>query len=85
MSKKEDTQIWEMSYEAKFIKFAWKFGTQNLVATCTLNLSWNLGHFPKSILGNLYIFQSSRSQDSNASNGVQIRAKTRKSWVFETN
>ena len=83
--KNEQVKTDRIVGEAKFIKFAWKFGTQNLVATYTLNLSWNLGHLPKSNLGNLYIFQSSRSQDSNASNGVQIRAKTRKSWVFETN
>ena len=38
MIKKKDMQIWEMRHEANLIKFAWKFGTQNLVATCTLNL-----------------------------------------------
>ena len=32
----------------------WKFGTQNLVATCTLNLKSNLEYFPKSILYILY-------------------------------
>ena len=36
----------------------WKFGTQNLVATCTLTLKQTLEHFPKSILGKLYIFRS---------------------------
>ena len=59
MIKKEDMKIWEMRHEANLIKFAWKFGTQNLVATCTLNLMWNLEYFLKSILGKLYIFWSS--------------------------
>ena len=34
---------------------AWKFGTQNLVVTCTLILRTNLEYFPKFILGILYI------------------------------
>ena len=46
---------WTMRHEARFIKFAWKFGTQNLVATCTLTLRKHLEYFPKSILGKLYI------------------------------
>ena len=31
------------------------------------------------------LFRNSRSQESNASNGVQIRAKTKKLWPFEDN
>ena len=33
---------------------AWKFGTQNLVTTCTLTLKQNLEHFSKYILSKLY-------------------------------
>ena len=36
----------------------WKFRTQNLVASCTLTLKWNLEHFMKSILGKLYIISN---------------------------
>ena len=45
-----DNEAWN-----KFIKFAWKFGIENLVATCTLDLRQNLEYFMKSILGILYI------------------------------
>ena len=34
---------------------AWKFRTQNLVATCIMTLRINLEYFSKSILGILYI------------------------------
>ena len=50
-SKKEGTKTWEMRHEAKFIKFVWKFGTQNLVVTCTLALRWKFGALPKVNLG----------------------------------
>ena len=39
----------------KIHQVAWKFKTQNLVVTCTLNLRKNLEYFPKSILVILYI------------------------------
>ena len=38
-------------------------------------------HFGQAI----YCVQSSRSQESNASNSAQIRAKKRKVWAFEAN
>ena len=69
----------------KIHKVAWKFRTQNLVATYALNLRKNLQHFSKSILVKPYIFQRSRSQKSNATNGVQIKAKIRKLCTFEAN
>ena len=50
-----DNEAWR-----KLIKFAWKFGIQNLVVTCTLNLRWNLEHFLKSILGMLFIVSKLR-------------------------
>ena len=50
---------------------AWKFITQNLVATYTLTSRTNLEYFLESILDLLYIFRSG-SQKSNTSNGVQI-------------
>ena len=41
---------------------AWKFGTHNLVAICTLALREILEYFLKSILGKLYyIFQEIRN------------------------
>ena len=40
----------------KIHQVAWKFGTQNLVATCTLILRKILEHFTKFILCILYIF-----------------------------
>ena len=44
-----------------------------------LSTSWSLFHA-------YYIsFRSSRSQESNASNSVQIRAETKKLWPFEDN
>ena len=62
----------------------WKFGTQNLVATCILTLKKILEYFLKSILGNLYIFfRSFGSSKSNALNGVQIGAEMKKLWSFE--
>ena len=64
---------------------AWKFRTQNLVTTYTLTLRINLEHFLESILDILYIFRSSESQKSNASNGVQIRVAMKKLWSFEDN
>ena len=47
---------------SQFNKFAWKLGTQNLVATSTLTLRRNLEHFPKSILGKLYTFEAKWSK-----------------------
>ena len=64
---------------------AWKFRTQNLVVTYTLNLRKNLEHFLESILDILYIFQISGSQESNASNSVQIGVEMKKLWPFEDN
>ena len=52
---------------------AWKFRTQNLKTTCTLTLRTNLEYLLKSILG-ILSFQSSRNQESNALNSVQIGA-----------
>ena len=64
----------------------WKFGTQNLMVTRTLTLRKNLEYFPKSILDILYIsFRSSGSQESNASNDVQIKIEMNKLWPFEDN
>ena len=64
---------------------AWKFRTQNLVVTYTLNLRKNLEHFLESILDILYIFQILGSQESNASNSVQIGVEMKKLWPFEDN
>ena len=52
-----------MRHEARFIKFAWKFGTQNLVATYTLTLMKRLEYFQKSILGKPYIVLKSKIQN----------------------
>ena len=64
---------------------AWKFITQNLMVTYTLPLRTNLKHFLESIFDILYIFRSSESEKSNASNGVQIRVAMKKLWSFEDN
>ena len=64
---------------------AWKFITQNLVVTYTLNLRINLEYFLKSILGILLSFRNSGSQKSNTSNNVQIGAEMKKLWPFEDN
>ena len=69
----------------KIHKVAWKFRTQNLVATYALNLRKILEYFSKSVLVKPYIFQRSGSQKSNASNGVQIKVKIRKLYTFEAN
>ena len=39
--------LWTMRHETRFIKFAWKIGTQNLVAICTLTLRQYLEYFPE--------------------------------------
>ena len=44
-----------MTHETRFITFAWKFGTPNLMVTYTLILRLHLKYIPKSILGKLYI------------------------------
>ena len=47
---------WDMKQDSA----AWKFGTQNLVATYTLTLRTNLEYFAKSILDMLYIISKLR-------------------------
>ena len=42
-----------MKHEARLSKFAWKFGTQNLVATCTLTLRQHLEYCPKVHFGQI--------------------------------
>ena len=51
----------------------------------TLILRTNLEQFLESIVYILYIFRSLGSQESNASNGVEIRAEMKKLWPFEDN
>ena len=74
-----------MRHGSRFIKFAWKFGTQNLVVTCTLTLRQHLEYFLKSILASYISFRKSRSQESNTLNGVQIIAEIRKLCTVEAN
>ena len=62
---------------------AWKFITQNLVVTYTLNSRINLEHFSKSISDILISFRRSRSQESNTSNSVQIGSKIKQLWPFD--
>ena len=56
------------------------------MALYTLTLRTNLEHFMESIIYILYIFfQSSGSQESNASNGTWIGVETKKLWSFKDN
>ena len=56
------------------------------MVTYTLILRTNLEHFMESIIYILYIlFRSSGSQESNASNGLEIGAEMKKLWPFEDN
>ena len=50
-----------------------------------MTLRWYLKYFMRLFFGILYIFWSLRSQESNASNGVQIGVETRKIWMIEEN
>ena len=79
--KASEHGLWGMK---QIHQVAWKFWTQNLVGTYTLTLRQNLEHFLKSILSILYII-SMGIQESNASNGVQIRVEIKKLWPFEDN
>ena len=64
---------------------AWKFGTQNLVATCTMTLRTNLEYFLKSSLNILYIISKLGKPRVQVLNAVQIRAEMNKLWSFEDN
>ena len=63
----------------KQYSIALKFGTQNMVTTCTLTLRKKYGVLLKVHLRHtLCHFNNLGSQESNTSNGVQIKAKMNK-------
>ena len=70
---------------SKIHQIAWKFRTQNLVATYILTLRTNLEYLLESILDILYTFWNSRSQELNTSNNLQIGVEMKKLWPFEDN
>ena len=83
-SKKEGKKTWEMRHEVRFNYMEiWnsKFGG-NMYS----NFEDKFGVLPKVHLDILHIsFRSSRSQESNASNDVQIKIEMNKLWSFEDN
>ena len=64
---------------------AWKFRTQNLVATCTLNLRANFEYFPKSILGILYVVLKLGKLGVKLFKQCTNGAKMKKLWLFKDN
>ena len=64
---------------------AWKFRTQNLVATCTLNLRTNFEYFPKSILGILYVVLKLGKLGVQLFKQCTNGAKMKKLWLFKDN
>ena len=81
-SKKEGTQTWEIRHEARFIKLH-----ENLELKILGNMNFDFeekfGLFPGVHFS--HAIWSSRSQESNTSNGVQIRAEMKMLWLSEDN
>ena len=67
------------------IQFHGNLELKNLMALYTLTLRKILEHFMDPLYTYYISFRSSGSQESNASNGLQIEAEMNKLWPFENN
>ena len=83
-SKKEGKKTWEMRHEVRFNYMEiWNSKSDGNMYS---NFEDKFGVLPKVHLDILHIsFRSSRSQESNASNDVQIKIEMNKLWSFEDN